>query len=236
MHQLKTLWSSIDFSALTDDQYVMFASREDAGRRLGHYLLEQGARPDIVLGLPRGGVVVAAEVANILQVPLDVVVVRKIGHPLHREFAVGALAEPDVVVLDDSVVGRNPLIRMQLKHVIAEEQERLQRYGETFHRDGLPDLTSKIVLIVDDGLATGSTTEAAVEAVKRKGARRVIVAAPVASTNAVERLSRVADDIRILIVDPDFDAVGRYYESFSQTTDEEVLNLLHTRVHNHHSA
>jgi putative phosphoribosyl transferase len=214
----------------------MFASREDAGRRLGHYLLEKDFRPDIVLGLPRGGVVVAAVVANILQVPLDVVIVRKIGHPLHREFAVGALAEPDVVVLDDSVVGRNPIVRMQLKQVIAEEQERLEKYGETFHRDGLPDLTNKIVLLVDDGLATGATTEAAVEAVRRKCARRVIVAAPVASTNAVERLGRVADDVRILIVDPDFDAVGRYYESFSQTTDEEVLSLLQARVPNHHSA
>jgi putative phosphoribosyl transferase len=228
--------SSIDFSALTDDLYPMFASREDAGRRLGHHLLEKDIRPHIVLGLPRGGVVVAAEVANLLQVPLDVLVVRKIGHPLHREFAVGALAEPDVVVLDESVVGRNPLIRMQLQHVIAEEQQRLERYGDTFHRDGLPDLTSKTVLLVDDGLATGATTEAAVEAVRTKGASRVIVAAPVASTNAVERLSRVADDVRILIVDPDFDAVGRYYESFSQTTDEEVLNLLQARAHNHHGA
>jgi predicted phosphoribosyltransferase len=198
--------------------------------------LEQEVCPDIVLGLPRGGVVVAAEVANILQVPLDVLIVRKIGHPLHREFAVGALAEPDVVLLDDSVIGRNPIVRMQLKSVIAEEQERLQRYGETFHRDGLPDLTRKTVLLVDDGLATGATTEAAVEAVRRKSAESVIIAAPVASTNAVERLSRVADDVRILIVDPDFDAVGRYYESFSQTTDEEVLNLLHARAHNHHGA
>jgi predicted phosphoribosyltransferase len=209
----------------------MFASREDAGRKLGHHLLEQDVRPDIVLGLPRGGVVVAAEVANILQVPLDVLIVRKIGHPLHREFAVGALAEPDVVLLDDSVIGRNPIIRMQLKHVIAEEQERLQRYGETFHRDGLPNLTNKTVLLVDDGLATGATTEAAVQAVRRKDARLVIVAAPVASTNAVERLSRLADNVRIMLVDPDFDAVGRYYESFSQTTDEEVLNLLQARVH-----
>ena len=208
----------------------MFASREDAGRKLGHYLLEQDIRPDIVLGLPRGGVVVAAEVANILQVPLDVLIVRKIGHPLHREFAVGALAEPDVVLLDDAVIGHNPIIRMQLKQVITEEQERLQRYGEIFHRNGLPNLTNKTVLLVDDGLATGATTEAAVEAVGRKDARLVIVAAPVASTNAVERLSRLADDVRILIVDPDFDAVGRYYESFSQTSDEEVLNLLHARV------
>ena len=208
----------------------MFASREDAGRRLGDYLLEHDVRPEIVLGLPRGGVVVAAEVANRLQVPLDVMIVRKIGHPLHREFAVGALAESDVVVLDDSVVGRNPLIRMQLKQVIEEEQERLRRYVETFHRKGLPDLTNKFVLLVDDGLATGATTEAAVEAAKMKEASRVVVAAPVASTNAVERLGRVADDVRILLVDADFDAVGRYYDVFSQTTDDEVLDLLDGRM------
>jgi putative phosphoribosyl transferase len=213
----------------------MFASREDAGRRLGHNLLEHDVRPDIVLGLPRGGVVVAAEVSNILQVPLDVVIVRKIGHPLYREFAVGALAEPDVVVLDDSVVGRNPLIRMQLKQVIEEEQERLERYAEKFHRDGLPDLINKSVLLIDDGLATGATTEAAVEAVKRRDARKVIVAAPVASTNARERLSRLADDVRILHVDADFDAVGRYYDVFSQTTDEEVLDLLYGRVRTNHA-
>lgn len=211
----------------------MFASREDAGRRLGQQLLTDGVQADIVLGLPRGGVIVGAEVASILGVPLDVLIVRKIGHPLHREFAVGALAEPDVVVLDESVVGRNPLLRFQLKQVISEEQERLQKYGETFHREGLPDLSGKSALLVDDGLATGATTEAAVEAVKRKGARRVIVAAPVASTNAVERLNRVADDVRILLIDPEFDAVGRYYTSFSQTTDEEVLDLLHGRVRAH---
>lgn len=214
----------------------MFASREDAGRKLGQYLLDHEIRGDIVLGLPRGGVIVAAEVANMLQVPFDVLIVRKIGHPLHREFAVGALAEPDVVVLDEAAVGRNPLVRFQLKRVIAEEQERLEKYGETFHRGGLPDLAEKAVLLVDDGLATGATTEAAVEAVKRKGARRVIVAAPVASTNAVERLSRVADDVRILVVDPDFDAVGRYYDSFSQTTDEEVLELLQGRIRSHEAS
>src|SRR6516164_8947812 len=144
---------------------MVFASRQEAGQKLGIYLRELGVEADLVLGLPRGGVVVAAEVARELALPLDVLIVRKIGHPLHREFAVGALAEPDVVVLDESVVGRNPLVRMQLKLVIAEEQRRLERYGETFHRDGLPDLTGKTVLLVDDGLATGATTEAAVEAV-----------------------------------------------------------------------
>ena len=204
----------------------MFASREEAGQRLGQQLQEDGVRCDLVLGLPRGGVVVAAEVAHALQAPLDVLIVRKIGHPWHREFAVGALAENGVVVLDQAVIGKNPLIRGELDEIVAEEKERLRSYQAKFHRDSLPELNGKSVLLVDDGLATGATTEAAVLSVRKENARQVTVAVPVASTNAVERLRKVADDVRALLIDPDFDAVGRYYDVFSQTTDEEVLELL----------
>ena len=204
----------------------MFVSREDAGRRLGRRLKEQGLHADLVLGLPRGGVVVAVEVARILGLPLDVLVVRKVGHPLHREFAVGALAENDVLVLDQGVIGANPLIRAELDEVVEEENERLRSYEARFHRGQSRDLRGKTVLLVDDGLATGATTEAAVLSARKQGARRIIVASPVASSNAVQRLQRVADDVLALWVDPDFDAVGRYYEVFSQTTDDEVLELL----------
>jgi len=204
----------------------VFASREEAGRKLGNFLKEAGVPADIVVGLPRGGVVVAAEVAHALGLPLDVLVVRKIGHPLQREFAVGALAEEGVVIIDEGIVGRNPLIRFELNQVIAEEQERMRAYQSAFHQAGTPGLADKVVLLVDDGLATGATTEAAVLAAKKKQARRVIVAAPVASTNAVERLSQVADDVRSLLIDPDFDAVGRYYDVFQQTTDQQVVELL----------
>src|SRR5438309_11533268 len=107
---------------------MVFASREDAGRRLGRYLNERGTRADLVLGLPRGGVVVAAEVAHTLDLPLDVLIVRKIGHPLHREFAVGALAEKGVVVLDEPVIARNPLLHSDLEAVIEEEKARLRNY------------------------------------------------------------------------------------------------------------
>jgi predicted phosphoribosyltransferase len=204
----------------------MFASREDGGRRLGQYLREHGVHADLVLGLPRGGVVVAAVVAEMLTAPLDVLIVRKIGHPLHREFAVGALAEGGVVVLDEALMGSNPILRAELSEVVEEEKERLQLYQSLFHVSGASDLSGKSVLLVDDGVATGATTEAAVLSARKQHARRVLVAAPVASTNAVERLQRVADDVFALIVDPDFDAVGRYYETFSQTTDEEVVDLL----------
>ena len=180
----------------------------------------------MVLGLPRGGVVVAAEVARALQRPLDVLIVRKIGHPWQREFAVGALAEPDVVIFDESFKWKNPLARAELDDVIAEEKERLREYRSHFHRTAVPVLEGKKVLLVDDGLATGATAEAAVLSAKQQGAKRVIIAAPVASTHAVERLRRVADDVVVLVEDADFGAVGQYYGEFSQTTDDEVMALL----------
>ena len=187
---------------------------------------ELGVQADLVLGLPRGGVVVAAEVAALLMLPLDVLVVRKIGHPLHREFAVGALAECGVVVLDDTVIGHNPIIRSELEQVIAEEKQRLENYEGRYHCAPRLHLEHKAVLLVDDGLATGATTEAAVRSAREQGARLITVAAPVASASAVERLAKVADQVVALLVDPEFDAVGRYYDTFAQTTDEEVIGLL----------
>ena len=205
---------------------MTFASRTEAGQRLGWYLVEQNVQADLVLGLPRGGVVVAAEVATILKCPLDVLVVRKIGHPGHREFAVGALAEDSTLVLDEEVINRTGVSPADLKEVLTEETERLMECQARFLRPNRPLLKDKIVLIVDDGLATGATTEAAVRSAKNRGAAQVIVAAPVASDNAVERVGRVADKVIALVVDPEFDAVGRYYRSFPQTTDEEVQAIL----------
>jgi len=199
----------------------------DAGRRLGRHLAEQGIEADLVLGLPRGGVVVAAGVARALQRPLDVLIVRKIGHPWQREFAVGALAEPDVVIFDQTLKLKHPLARAELDDVIAEEKERLREYRLQFHRDAAPMLEGKIVLLVDDGLATGATAEAAAISARRQRARRVIITAPVASTHAVERLRSVADDVVVLITDADFEAVGQYYGEFPQTTDDEVMALLY---------
>ena len=206
---------------------MAFASRHDAGIKLGHHLLEEGVKVDLVVGLPRGGVIVAAEVAHLLRCPLDVLVVRKIGHPLHREFAVGAMAEGDVVLLDESLMGSNPGARARLEEVISEEKERLWQYQIKFHEAKGADIRGRTVLLVDDGLATGATMEAAALSARKRGARETIVAVPVASTSAVRRLRKVADEVIALLVDPGFEAVGVYYERFSQTTDEEVLNLLH---------
>jgi len=205
---------------------MTFASRTEAGQRLGRYLAEQDVRADLVLGLPRGGVIVAAEVARVLKCPLDVLVVRKIGHPGHREFAVGALAEDGTLLLDEQVIERTGVPPAELKEVLAEETARLTEYQARFQRSSRPPLKGKIALIVDDGLATGATTEAAARSARNREAAQIIVAAPVASDNAVERLKRVADSVLALVVDPEFDAVGRYYRSFPQTTDAEVQAIL----------
>ncbi|MDB6016344.1 MAG: phosphoribosyltransferase [Pedosphaera sp.] len=205
---------------------MVFLSREEAGKELGRYLAARGVEADVVLGLPRGGAVVAAEVAHILNRPFDVLVVRKIGHPQQREFAVGALAEPGVVLLDDAALANHRVNRSELDEVIAEETERLHDYQAKFHPAGLPDLAHKRVLLVDDGLATGATMEAAVTSVKQQNAAAVMVAVPVASPDAVDRLARVADEVIALLIDPGFMAVGQYYLNFPQTTDNEVMALL----------
>jgi len=205
---------------------MSFASRQDAGQELARHLLNEGVQVDVVVGLPRGGVVVAAEVAHGLHAPLDVLIVRKIGHPLHREFAVGALAENDVVLLNEHALGANETARAMVADVIREEQERLLQYKHAFHHDPEVDFCDKTVLIVDDGLATGRTMEAAVMAARRKGAKEVMVAVPVASATAVKHLEWVTNGVFALISDPGFEAVGAYYESFSQTSDDEVVQLL----------
>jgi predicted phosphoribosyltransferase len=203
-----------------------FLSREDAGRKLGARLREDGVVVDIVLGLPRGGVVVAAQVANELQRPLDVFLVRKIGHPLQREFAVGALAEPDIVVFDEDSLQRQEHLWKQFDGIVAEEKQRLREYRARFQSSSPPDLKDRAVLIVDDGLATGATAEAAVRGARQRSASKVIMSAPVASLEAMNRLRRVADEVRVLLIDPGFEAVGQYYQNFEQTTDEEVMTLL----------
>lgn len=207
---------------------MIFASRQEAGRQLGHFLSHDGVTADVVLGLPRGGVVVAAEVARALKLPLDVLVVRKIGHPMQREFAIGALAEPDFIFLNEKVLLEFPATKPELDKIIAEEKSRLREYRARFHLAVLPDLHGKNVLLVDDGLATGATAEAAAISIRQK-AKRIIIAAPVGSLEAVARLRRVADDVKVLSADLSFEAVGQFYREFPQTTDDEVVNLLRSR-------
>lgn len=209
---------------------MRFASRQDAGRQLGRFLRQRRIAADLVLGLPRGGVIVAAEVAHELQAPLDVMVVRKIGHPRQREFAVGAMAEPDFVFLHEDLLRGFPTAQPALDAVVTEEKSRLRDYIRRFHFSGSPRLEDRHVLLVDDGLATGATMEAAVLATRLRKARKITVAAPVASIDAAERLRRVCNAVEILLVDGAFEAVGQYYEQFDQTTDAEVITLLRDTI------
>lgn len=205
---------------------MKFASRNDAGAKLGQLLAEQRVDADLVLGMPRGGVIVAAEVARILQLPLDILVVRKIGHPWNREFAVGAIGENGVVVLDEGVIGNDKALRHELETIIAEEKTRLLEYRRKFRRAHPTERRNKSVLLVDDGLATGATAEAAVKVLQAQRAKCIVVAVPVASTTAVARLRNAGAAVIALLVDPDFAAVGQYYLDFTQTTDDEVLAAL----------
>lgn len=205
---------------------MIFASRQEAGERLGEYLQQRGVEADLVLGLPRGGVVVAAAVAHGLKLPLDVLVVRKIGHPFQPEFAVGALAEPDSVFLNEESLAEYPVSTSKLDKIIAQEKERLHEYQRQFHLRGIPVLDGKSVLLVDDGLATGATAEVAALSARKQNARRIVIAAPVASVNAVELLRRVADEVEVLSEETDFQAVGQFYDEFSPTEDQEVIALL----------
>lgn len=204
---------------------MQFDSRKDAGEKLAKYLEKQGINFDVVFGLPRGGIVVGYEVARKFNKPLDVLIVRKIGHPYHREFAVGAIAEGDILLLDKESIITTGVDNSELEEVISEERERLVEYRKKFgvERIGIQD---KKVLIVDDGIATGATVEAAINAARKLGASRVYVSAPVSSDTGAERLRKVADEIFVLLEDPFFAAVGNYYKDFRQLEDYEVIELL----------
>ena len=205
----------------------MFASREDAGLKLGRCLQDQGVRADLVLGLPRGGVVVAAKVARALHLPLDVLLVRKIGHPRQREFAVGALAENGVTVLDEDVIWRErggP--RGAGGSYRRGEGAAAQLPGPRFIPRALRFSQARPCCSWTMVSRPARPRRRRCLSARKQNALSIVVAAPVASTQAVERLARVADEVRVLQMDPDFEAVGRYYDVFAQTTDEEVLELL----------
>ena len=205
---------------------MTFRDRIDAGHRLGERLREvRHARP-VVLGLPRGGVVVAAGVAEQLGAPLDIVVARKLGVPWQPELAFGAVAA-GVVVLRDDVVRASGIDRATIDAAAERESSRLAELADR-HRAGLPPvpLAGATAIIVDDGLATGATATAAARSVKREGPGRVIVAVPVCSAGTADALRAEVDEVVCLEEHRDFHAVGRYYADFSEVTDEMVRDLL----------
>jgi len=207
---------------------VYFRDRRDAGRQLAPRFSMLAGREDlVVLGLARGGVPVAYEVAQALHAPLDVFVIRKLGVPGQPELAMGAIASGGICVLNREVLLRIPDADAILAEVTAIERRELERREIEYRgRRPAPVLRGKTVMVVDDGLATGASMRAAVLALRQAKAARVIVAAPVGSTSACAKLAREADELVCLTAPTDFDAVGQVYGDFSQTTDEEVRSLL----------
>ncbi len=206
--------------------HLPLADRHEAGRLLAKALEPLRDEPGLlVLGLPRGGVPVAREVATALGAPLDVLPVRKIGHPLHPEFAIGALAPGGVQVMDLARGRAADPVRWE--QVVRRESEELAR-RERVYRAGRPPLEvqSRTVILVDDGSATGATLEAAARAVRAGGPLRLVIATPIASQEAASRLAPVADQLVLGATPTPFGAVGSWYQDFSQTSDEEVLECL----------
>ena len=205
-----------------------FLNRQDAGRELAAQLSAYADKAGVlVLALPRGGVPVACEVATALNAPMDVFLVRKLGTPGHRELAMGAIASGGIRVLNDDVVQWYRIPQPAIEAVAREEeQELLRREGEYRGDRPAPDLGGRTVILVDDGLATGSTMRAAVQAVKARHPARVIVAVPVGARQTCAELASIADEVVCATMPEPFSAVGEWYEDFSQTSDEEVRRLL----------
>src|SRR6266404_1203565 len=207
---------------------MIYRDRIDAGKQLALRLADYANRDDlIVLALPRGGVPVAYEVARALNAPLDIFLVRKLGVPGYEELAMGAIATGGVRVLNDQLVGGLLIPDYIVDEVAASEQQELARRERLYRGDRpTPDVRGRTVILVDDGLATGATMLAAVKALRQQQPARIVVAVPTAAPETCEELKAEVDDIICAVTPRPFYGVGLWYQDFSQTTDEEVRNLL----------
>lgn len=207
---------------------MMFRDRAVAGRKLAEQLSYYNNKPDVVaIGLPRGGVVTAFEVARVLQVPLDLLIVRKIGLPENPELAVGALAHDGSIFFNEKLMKELGLTVKDLTRTIEQEKaEAARRYAHYKGKLAPIVLRDKTVLLIDDGIATGATMRVAIKSVKAQGVKKIVVAVPVAPPDTLEIIAREVDEIVCLLVAQHFWAVGAFYEQFPQVTDEEVLALM----------
>ena len=205
-----------------------FRDRPDAGRRLASRLTTYAGRADVVvLGLPRGGVPVAAEIAAALGAPLEVFLVRKIGVPGHPELAMGAVATAGIEVRHDWLIRELAVSPAAVADAVALERAELERRAQLYQGNRpMPDLHDRVAILVDDGLATGATMEAGIAALRTRGPNRIVVAAPVGARDTCRRLRAKADDLVCLLTPEPFSAVGLWYDDFSQTTDDEVRRCL----------
>jgi len=207
-----------------------FKDRRDAGRKLAERLVDYTARSDVlILALPRGGVPVGDEISMALKAPLDIFLVRKLGVPSHPEYAMGAIASGGVRVLNEDVIQALGISDSDIALAAAEEERELNRRQRTY-RQGAGErqntVSGQTIILVDDGMATGATTEAAVIAVRSQDPAVLILAVPVASVDACNKLREKVDELITVVTPEPFGAVGAWYEDFSQTTDEEVIDIL----------
>lgn len=206
----------------------MYINRRDAGKKLAHSLQKYCNRDDtIVLALPRGGVPVAYEVARALPAPLDVFIVRKIGVPGHSELAMGAIAPQNTLILNESIIKECRISEEEISQVKEKELKELNRREMAYRgTKPFPTLKNKTVILIDDGIATGASMHAAIEALQKFKPAAVVCAVPVSSDDAAALLAPLVDDFVCPLICTDFSAVGAWYEDFSQTEDEEVRELL----------
>jgi putative phosphoribosyl transferase len=204
-----------------------FIDRVDAGKRLAEALADFHGKNAVVLAIPRGGVVVGYEIAAALVLPLDVIIPHKLGAPENPELAIGAVAEDGSMVLDDNLVAYLGVCKGYIEEESSRQRAEIQR-RMTLYREGgeAVDVKGKQVIIVDDGIATGSTMKAALESVKNSGAKSVTVAVPVGPPHTIQELNRLSNRVVCLYMPEDFQAIGQFYEDFSQTSDDEVIRLL----------
>lgn len=204
----------------------MFRDRRDAGERLADRLVSADVAADIVLAIPRGGLPLGRPVADALDAPLDVVVARKLGAPDNPEYAVGAVASDGTVWLNDDAVARTGVDDDYLEREQAEQAEAAREKVDRYRDGPAPDLTDEAVVVVDDGVATGSTAFACIEQVRAAGADRIVVAVPVGPPDTIADLETVADEVVCLETPANFRAVGQFYERFDQVSDDEAVQYL----------
>lgn len=210
---------------------MLFKDRKDAGEQLAKLLEKyKNSKDTIILGLPRGGVVTAYIAAIRLHLPLDITCPRKIGAPFNPELAIGAITETGEGVLNEPFIVQMGISNEYLSQEI-EKQKQIANHRLNTFRKGLPprNLKGKNVIIIDDGLATGATMKAAIESVKKEQAKKVIVAIPVSPVDTLQEIEQLCDEVICLATPPSFQAVGQFYHNFTQTEDEEVLDLLKAR-------
>lgn len=204
----------------------LFQNRADAGHQLAQKLKHYSTEKPIILALPRGGVPVAYEIAEALKAPLEVLIVRKIGLPWNPELGVGAVA-PGVRILDKKMLYQFGVTTAEIEKIIAKEQQEVERRQELYQQhDDLQKITGKTVILVDDGVATGVTVRAAIQAVKHLTPSKIILAIPVGAAETIQQLSLLVNDLICLEVPSFFQAVGAFYSSFPQVADDEVMRLL----------